>query len=129
MGPDTRTFGVSSMFWNYNRLRRTSQIETIYQTISNYNALVVYINTTNTATATERDTLKGVPYTRTIVCGNSAVQGTPFRASLLLRRLHGRGTPLLFHPFHHLRQIFRKEQPILHQRVRDFSRRSEIRVG
>ena len=69
-GPDTTTFGVSSMFSNYNRLQRTSQIETIYQSISDFDSLAVYINMTNTGRdapkgwdALEgRDTLKGVPY-------------------------------------------------------------------
>jgi hypothetical protein len=67
-GPDTTTFGVSSMFSNYNRLQRTSQIETIYQSISDFDSLAVYINMTNTGW----DTLKGVPYNRFGLCGSSA---------------------------------------------------------
>ena len=77
-GPGTTTFGVSSISKNYSRLRRTSQIETIYQTISNSNGLAVYINATNTCwdtlTNTGWDTLKGVPYLSARSCRNRSAR-------------------------------------------------------
>lgn len=123
-GPSTRTFGISSMSKNYSRLAAASQIETIYQSISDSNAYRVYINAANgPPEGGPHEYAKqyvGAGFSRTrLVTGDSRLLGR-FRRDV---------APLLFHPLHHLRHVVGKKQSIFHETLFDLTGGCEVRLA